>query len=127
MSWQAYVDTNLVGSGHIAKAAIVPIGGGAPWAVTKGFNVTVPETQILSKSYSDPSGIRASGLNIAGERYIVLNADHKSIYGKKGAGGVITAKTGKCILIGVYTDKSTPGNAANTVEKLADYLVENGY
>jgi profilin len=36
-------------------------------------------------------------------------------------------RTGQAILIGVYNESAQPGNATNTVEKLADYLIENGY
>ena len=38
MSWQAYVDTNLVGTGKILKAAIYGHDGSL-WATTPGFNV----------------------------------------------------------------------------------------
>lgn len=51
----------------------------------------------------------------------------RSIYGKKGAGGVVNVKTAQAIVIGVYDDKLQPGNASNIAEKLADYLLENGY
>jgi Profilin len=51
----------------------------------------------------------------------------RSLYGKKGAGGVVVVKTGQAIIVGVYNDKQQPGNAANVVEKLGDYLRENGY
>jgi len=43
------------------------------------------------------------------------------------AGGVCCVKTGKCVLVGAYDDKVQPGAAANVVEKLADYLIEQGY
>jgi profilin len=47
--------------------------------------------------------------------------------GKKGTAGVVLVRTGQAILIGVYNESAQPGNATNTVEKLADYLIENGY
>jgi profilin len=40
MSWQAYVDTNLVGTGKVSKAAIHGHNG-ALWATSKGFNVYI--------------------------------------------------------------------------------------
>ena len=39
MSWQAYVDTNMVGTGKILKAAIYGHDGSL-WATTAGFNVS---------------------------------------------------------------------------------------
>ena len=126
MSWQAYVDNNLVGSKAVAKAAILGHDGNK-WAATAGFNVTPDEGKKLFAAFKDATGIRASGLFIAGVKFLTLRADERSIYGKQGAGGVICVKTGKSILVGVYDDKSQPGQAANVVEKLADYLIEQGY
>jgi profilin len=57
----------------------------------------------------------------------LIQADDRSIYGKKGATGVVIVKTQLAILIGVYNEKMQPGNAASTVEKLADYLIDNNY
>jgi len=38
MSWQAYVDSNLVGTKKIAQAALVGHNG-ATWATSAGFKV----------------------------------------------------------------------------------------
>lgn len=40
MSWQAYVDTNLLGTKKITKAAIHGLDGNV-WATSKGFSVSV--------------------------------------------------------------------------------------
>jgi len=58
---------------------------------------------------------------------MTLRADNRSIYGKKGAGGVVVVKTNQAVLIGLYNENIQPGQCANAVEKLADYLIENGY
>lgn len=39
MSWQAYVDSNLIGSGQITQAGIYGLQGGQ-WAASSGFNVS---------------------------------------------------------------------------------------
>ena len=44
----------------------------------------------------------------------------------QGAGGVVCVKTGQCVLIGKYDDTIQPGQATTVVEKLGDYLIENG-
>jgi len=36
-------------------------------------------------------------------------------------------KTGKCILLAEYNEHVQPGQATACVEKLADYLIDNGY
>ena len=38
MSWQAYVDSNLLGTGHVSQAAIYGLNGGE-WAKSAGFQV----------------------------------------------------------------------------------------
>lgn len=55
MSWQAYVDTNLIGTGHVSQAAIYGLNGGE-WAKSAGFQVMYycvfqrgpPETYTVS-------------------------------------------------------------------------------
>jgi len=126
MSWQAYVDNNLVGSHQCAKAAIHGLDGNK-WATSPGFNVSPPEMQKLNAAFKDPSGIRTSGLFINGQKNFALNCSDRSIYAKQGSAGVVCVKTGQCILIGYYDDKIQPGACANVVEKLADYLIESGY
>ena len=63
----------------------------------------------LSRAFTDATAIRANGLIIGGEKYIALRADDRSVYGKKGAGGVICVKTKLAILVGVYDEKTQPG------------------
>merc|ERR1712063_190029 len=123
MSWQAYVDQQLVGTGHITQGAILGLDGGA-WATTAGFSVA--EGAALAALFSNPSNAFSSGVTVAGTKYLAIKADNRSIYGKKGSGGVCLVKTGQSVLVGVYADGSgiQPGNAANAVEKLADYLIE---
>eukprot|EP00029_Vermamoeba_vermiformis_P010165 TRINITY_DN528_c0_g1_i1.p2 TRINITY_DN528_c0_g1~~TRINITY_DN528_c0_g1_i1.p2 ORF type:complete len:127 (-),score=51.81 TRINITY_DN528_c0_g1_i1:131-511(-) len=126
MSWQAYVDNNLVGTKTVTQGAILGQEGGV-WAATGGFTVQAPEIKTLVAAFKDANGVRASGFNVAGVHYITLRADERSVYGKKGAAGIVCVKTGKAVLVGVYNDKIQPGQCANTVEKLADYLIEQGY
>eukprot|EP01114_Cavostelium_apophysatum_P012872 TRINITY_DN298_c0_g1_i1.p2 TRINITY_DN298_c0_g1~~TRINITY_DN298_c0_g1_i1.p2 ORF type:complete len:127 (-),score=28.44 TRINITY_DN298_c0_g1_i1:178-558(-) len=126
MSWQAYVDTNLVGSKCVTKAAIVGLDGNK-WAGSSGFNVTADEAKKLVAAFKDASAIRAGGLVLAGQKYFALKTDDRSIYVKQGSAGAICVKTGKAVLVGVYDDKIQPGQASTVVEKLADYLIEQGY
>mmetsp|Transcript_13095 Transcript_13095/g.19777 ORF Transcript_13095/g.19777 Transcript_13095/m.19777 type:complete len:126 (+) Transcript_13095:247-624(+) len=125
MSWQAYVDTNLCGAG-LKSAAIVGHNGGT-WATSSGFSVSQTEATNLVKGFANSNVIRASGIHLAGVKYIALRADDRSIYGKKGAGGCCCVKTGQAVLIGVYDENLQPGAAAKVVEALADYLIDAGY
>ncbi|KAG2179163.1 hypothetical protein INT43_002013 [Umbelopsis isabellina] len=126
MSWQAYVDTNLLGSGQITQAGIYGAQGGQ-WAASNGFQVTPTELQAIQQGFSDSSNLQANGVRINNVKYMFLRSDDRSIYGKKGNDGVVIVKTVQAILVGVYDDKVTPGNATKVVEGLADYLISVNY
>ncbi|KAL2153179.1 hypothetical protein VTH82DRAFT_4334 [Thermothelomyces myriococcoides] len=134
MSWQAYVDSSLVGSGHIDKAVIISAAGDSIWAQSAGFTPSTDELKNIAaiageegkggpatdKAYSD-------GFHVAGERYIAFNVADRHIYGRQGKAGVAIVKTKQAILIGHYSEGIHPGNATQTVEALADYLTAQGY
>jgi len=130
MSWQAYVDTSLVGTGDVDKAAIFNSEGTSVWATSKGFQISPAEMQEVVGSYKDTAPqkkVQANGLHIAGEKYIVIKADDRSLYGKKGREGIVIVKTKQALLIAHYPETVQPGQAATTVEKLGDYLISVGY
>ncbi|EON64805.1 hypothetical protein W97_04038 [Coniosporium apollinis CBS 100218] len=82
------------------------------------------------KDKGDATGVKAvqsTGLHIAGEKFIVLKADERSLYGKKGREGIVIVKTTQALLVTHYPETVQPGAAANTVEQLADYLIGVGY
>ena len=81
MSWQGYVDTNLVGTGKVTTAAIIGLKGGV-WAASPGFNVSPEEQQAIIKGLDDPTPLQASGVYVNGKKYLTLQANPRSIYGK---------------------------------------------
>ncbi|KXL43775.1 hypothetical protein M433DRAFT_5384 [Acidomyces richmondensis BFW] len=132
MSWQAYVDQSLIGTGNVDKAAIFNSEGNSVWASSAGFTVSPQEMQEVVAAYKDKGTdgvkqVQSTGLHVAGERFVVLKADDRSIYGKKGREGVVIVKTQQAILVTHYPESVQPGAAANTVEQLGDYLVKVGY
>merc|ERR1712232_47941 len=126
MSWQDYVDKNLVGTGKVKKAGIYGLNG-AKWAASSGFNVSATEVKNLLAGLSDNSKLQTSGVVVAGTKYLLLRASDRSIYGKKGATGVCVVKTGKAVIVGQYDESIQPGSCNSTVEALADYLINAGY
>merc|ERR1712232_1149770 len=100
MSWQAYVDQQLVGTGSCTSGAILGHDG-STWATSAGFAVSAAEGQKLASQFANP--------------------------GSAQAGGVCCVKTNMGILVGVYSEGIQPGACNAVVEKLADYLIENGY
>ncbi|KAI8883986.1 Profilin/allergen [Backusella circina FSU 941] len=126
MSWQAYVDTNLVGTGKVSQGVIFGLSGGV-WASSPGFTVQPNEIQEIIKGFADNDSVRANGVHVNGTKYLTLSADGRSIYGKKGSTGCCLVKTTQAVLVAIYNDKIQPGECTKVTEGLADYLISVGY
>ncbi|KAH6635398.1 profilin [Chaetomium sp. MPI-SDFR-AT-0129] len=131
MSWQAYIDDSLVGSGHIDKGSIVSLAGDSTWATTPGFSVGADElTNVIIPILNGKEEARdkayADGLYVAGERFVLTKVEG-SIYARQGKKGVCIAKTTQAIIIGHHHEDAQAGNVTQTVEALKDYLVKLGY
>ncbi|XP_020601577.1 profilin-2-like [Orbicella faveolata] len=127
MSWQTYVDSNLVGSGKVQKACIFGLDG-SPWASSAGFSVSKQEALDIIKSLKDGS---VAGKNIAGTKYMMLRNDteKKAAYLKmKEKGGFCACLTNKALILGGYDEGAGgAGNCNQMVESLAEYLVGTGF
>ncbi|KAE8316272.1 profilin [Aspergillus transmontanensis] len=115
MSWQSYVDNSLLGSSHIDKCAIFPKEGYNIWAMSLGFKATPDEIQSILKGFSDASFLNSNGIYLDGQKYLVVTANERTIYGRK---ALISAQSPE----GVEQEKATA-----TVEGLRDYLIGMGY
>ncbi|KAJ9048392.1 profilin, required for normal timing of actin polymerization in response to thermal stress [Entomophthora muscae] len=115
MSWQSYVDDQLIGTGRICKAAII------------GHDGFPQEGASIVAGFANADALREKGLHINSEKYFLIGADDRSIKGKQGQNGVFCVKTKQCVLIGVHDQDTQPGQASMVIEKLADYLIEVGY
>ncbi|KAI9803111.1 MAG: profilin, required for normal timing of actin polymerization in response to thermal stress [Piccolia ochrophora] len=90
----------------------------------------IKEVITAFQDKGDSNGVKAvqsNGLHVAGERFVVIKADERSLYGRKGKEGIVIVKTNQAILVTHYGETVQPGVAANTVEQLADYLIGVGY
>ncbi|KAI8986858.1 profilin [Trametes punicea] len=126
MSWQAYVDSNLVGSGKITKAAILGQAGGV-WAASPGYTLSADEQKAIVNAFNNADDIRAHGIRLAGQKFFTLQANDRSIYGKKQADGCILVKTKQAVLVAEYAAPVQAPEATPVVEGLADYLIGVGY
>ncbi|KAK7206301.1 profilin, partial [Myxozyma melibiosi] len=122
----AYID-NLRASGRVDRAAIYSKAGDSVWAKSDGFDLAAPEITEICSGFDNPSGLQAKGLHAQSVKYFLLRADDRSIYGKKGAEGLICVRTKQAILIAHYPEGVQPGEATKIVEQLADYLISVGY
>eukprot|EP00958_Prasinococcus_capsulatus_P016220 scaffold1786_cov398-Prasinococcus_capsulatus_cf.AAC.11 len=61
MSWQAYIDSSLLGSGVVSEAVIAGQDG-ATWAKSPGLVITDDEVKAIVAGFKDPSSLYANGL-----------------------------------------------------------------
>ncbi|XP_077987950.1 profilin-1B-like [Glandiceps talaboti] len=129
MSWQSYVDSSLVGTNHIIRAAIHSLDNFAVWGTSANFNCTTQEVENLVKAFKgDPSALQAGGVKLGGAKFTYLRSDPESIYAKRGGEeGACIIKTAKTVIIGIYATATPAGTANKVVGSLGDYLKGQGY
>lgn len=130
MSWQAYVDQSLVGTGNIDKAIICDATGKTIWAATPGFSIPQEERQTIADSFRDSGSVKkvvAEGVHINREKYVTLESTEDSLKAKKGKEGIIAIKTTQALLIGHHNAEVQTTVAYSSVAELAEYLVKVGY
>merc|ERR1712000_320345 len=97
MSWQAYIDTSLVGTGHVDKAAIISAAGDSVWAASPGFDISPAEMKVVSSIVGGDDAAKdkafADGLYVKGDRFVMARAEDRSIYARSGRTGLAIAKT----------------------------------
>merc|ERR1712165_200350 len=106
MSWQSYVDDQLI-STKVIKNAVIAGHDGNIWAS------------------SDELAMK--GVTVGGTKYMFLSATDRVVRGKKGTSGVHCIKTVQALIVCVYEDPVVPEQAATVTEKLGEYLISVGY
>mmetsp|Transcript_3397 Transcript_3397/g.8832 ORF Transcript_3397/g.8832 Transcript_3397/m.8832 type:complete len:129 (+) Transcript_3397:75-461(+) len=127
MSWQAYVDDHLVGSGTVSQAAIIGVGAYDTWATSPGFTVSTEEAKALIDGLKNTDSFASNGIILNGQKYMYIKSDGgKEVHGKKGATGCSAFKGNTFVIVCVHDDTIQPGQCSATGGKLADYLIEQG-
>ncbi|KAL2928984.1 Profilin [Bienertia sinuspersici] len=86
-----------------------------------------PEIESIMKEFDEPNTLAPTGLFLGGEKYMVIQGEPGAVIrGKKGPGGVCVKKTNQALIFGIYDEPVTPGQCNMIVERLGDYLVEQG-
>nr|W8P570.1 RecName: Full=Profilin Sal k 4.0301; AltName: Full=Allergen Sal k 4.03; AltName: Allergen=Sal k 4.0301 [Kali turgidum]AHL24658.1 Sal k 4.03 allergen [Kali turgidum] len=132
MSWQAYVDDHLMceiegTNNHLTAAAILGVDGSV-WAQSANFPQFKPdEISAVVKEFDEAGTLAPTGLHLGGTKYMVIQSEAgQVIRGKKGPGGICVKKTGQALIFGIYDEPVTPGQCNMIVERLGDYLIEQG-
>lgn len=126
MSWQDYVDKQLMASRCVTKAAIAGHDGNV-WAKSDNFEISKDEVAKIVAGFENESLLTSGGVTIAGSRYIYLSGSDRIIRAKLGKVGVHCMKTQQAVVISLYEEPIQPQQAASVVEKLGEYLITCGY
>jgi len=126
MSWQSYVDDQLLAHKTVSQAAICGHDGNI-WATSTGFAVTPAELKHLSVNFGNMDVMPMQGITVGGTKYMFLSANDRVMRGKKGTSGVHIMKTVQAIIVCVYHEPIVAEQCANTTEKLGEYLIGVGY
>ncbi|CAD5164848.1 profilin [Musa acuminata AAA Group] len=131
MSWQTYVDDHLMCEidGQRLTAAAILGHDGSVWAVSASFPQFKPEeiTAIMT-DFVDPGSLAPTGLFLGGTKYMVIQGEPGVVIrGKKGSGGITVKKTNLALIIGIYDEPMTGGQCNMVVERLGDYLWDQGF
>ncbi|PIN24202.1 Profilin [Handroanthus impetiginosus] len=130
MSWQSYVDDHLmcdVDGVHLNAAAIIGLDGNV-WAQNASFPKFTPqEIANIVRDFDEPGFLAPTGLFLGGAKYMVIQGEPGAVVrGKKGSGGITIKKTGQALIFGIYEEPMTPGQCNMVVEKMGDYLIDQG-
>merc|ERR1712115_146533 len=126
MSWQSYVDDQLI-STNMIKNAVIAGHDGNIWASSAGFNVTAAELKVILDRYSSTDQLAMNGLMVGGTKYMFLSANDRVVRARKGQSGVHCIKTVQALIVCVYEEPVVPEQAATVTEKLGEYLISVGY
>ncbi|OAE27401.1 hypothetical protein AXG93_2015s1300 [Marchantia polymorpha subsp. ruderalis] len=101
---------------------------GNVWAQSANFpELQGDEIDKVVKGFVDAAQISMHGLYLGGLKYMVIQGEPGQVLrGKKGTGGVCIKKTNSALVIGLYEDPTKPGECNIVVERLGDYLYEQG-
>ena len=152
----AYIDSSLVGTGTVDKAAIYSKAGDSTWAISPGFQVHPPDSQVadwqlsapevtaICKGFDNSEALFGRGIKIGGEKYFTIRADDKAIQGRKvrlplpspfvaqgrlvqGEEGIICVRTKQAVIVAHYPAGQQAGEVTKVVLALSDYLTNLGY
>lgn len=131
MSWQSYVDDHLLcplpSGNSLTSAAIIGVEGSV-WASSDKFpQIKQEEITAIVNAFTDSSTLAQRGLFIGGAKYFVIQGEQGIVIrGKKGSGGVTVKKTALALVIGIYDEPVMPPECNTIVERLGDYLIDQG-
>jgi profilin len=130
--WQPYIDDHLMivtpGQKFLKSAAIIGHDG-LVWAQSEAFPELKPnEFDNIMRGFDDSALLAQHGLFLGGVKYMVIKGEPgEVIRAKKGTAGVNIKKSISSVVFGIYDEPVSATECSTVVEKLGDYLIEQGY
>jgi profilin len=126
MSWQSYVDDQLLATKVVTKAVIAGHDGSI-WAASEGFKISTEDIKKLLVNFENRDTLAQNGVTVAGTRYIYLSSTDRVLRARKGNSGVHVMKTVQAVIICQYEEPVVPEQCAAVTEKLGEYLITVGF
>jgi profilin len=126
MSWQSYVDDQLIGTKVVTDALICGHDGNI-WATSPKLQPTPQELKKVIDNIGSSDVLPATGVILAGVKYMYLSGTDRVIRAKKDKTGLHIMKTTQAVIVSRYEDPIMPEQCATVTEKLGDYLISVGY
>eukprot|EP00088_Acartia_fossae_P039765 TRINITY_DN4138_c0_g1_i1.p1 TRINITY_DN4138_c0_g1~~TRINITY_DN4138_c0_g1_i1.p1 ORF type:complete len:127 (-),score=27.72 TRINITY_DN4138_c0_g1_i1:409-789(-) len=126
MSWQSYVDDQLIAT-KVVKDAVIAGHDGNIWATSPGFGVTPAELKTIITNVGNSEVLAVNGITVGGIKYMFLSGTDNIIRAKKGATGIHLMKTVQAVIVCRYVEPIVPEQCATVTEKLGEYLISVGY
>jgi len=126
MSWQSYIDDQLMNT-NLIKHAVIAGHDGNIWATSKEFKVSADELKKLLQNYDDTSSLQQSGPVVGGVKYMFLSKNDRVLRLKYKQGGCHCIKTVQALILCVYEPPTMPEQVATVTERLGEYLISVGY
>ncbi|KYQ90445.1 hypothetical protein DLAC_11757 [Tieghemostelium lacteum] len=119
MSYQSYIDDNLIVNNLVTEACIINVEDESLRAKSTGWKFKEGEITTIVNLFEQPKDAITNGIIINGAVYMGYKADCKSILAKNGDCGIVLVKSGTSIIIGYYDEFQTLGNVSMAVEHVA--------
>ena len=108
-------------------AAICSLDNAGWFVVTEGSNISQAELAQIVASIGNVDHLAATGIKVGGEKFVFVSGDESTIRGRKKGTVVHCKKTETTLIVGIYDGTIQLPQAADVIEKMANYLIRNHF
>ncbi|OIW09019.1 hypothetical protein TanjilG_05995 [Lupinus angustifolius] len=122
-----HLSSNIDGNSLTAAAFIGH--DGSAWGESSKFpKFKAEEIEAIMKGFDEPNILATNGLYLGGTKYNVIQGENGAVINaKQGRSGISVKKTNKAVVIGIFEEPMAPEECSKIVDKLGDYLIDQGF